>query len=129
MILETPAKAEWTISVRDAHKRYGENVLFCGLDLLISPGRTVRIEGPNGSGKTQFLYALCGLVQFDIGEIIVANGHRAALVRSAYARDEIFRLVPAFPADLSQLSVEEFVHVVSRSLRPYSVAGRSNAAI
>lgn len=126
MTVPTAARTEWTISVRGAHKRYGDNILFRDLDLLVSPGRAVRIDGPNGSGKTQFLYALCGLVPLDLGEITVRNDRETSVSTSAYDRDKIFRFVPALPANLTELSVEEFVHVVSRNLHPYSLARRSH---
>ncbi len=126
MTIANAAGTDWTIAVHRAHKRYGENVLFRNLDLLISPGQALRIEGPNGSGKTQLLYSLCGLVPLDDGEISIAShAGRTAVTNSTYERDRILRFVPALPVDLNQLSVSEYAHVVSRRLRPYSLALRS----
>ena len=38
-----------------------ERVLFSGLDLAVSAGDIVQVEGPNGSGKTTLLRTLTGI--------------------------------------------------------------------
>lgn len=47
----------------------GERVLFESLAFTLGPGALLRIEGPNGSGKTSLLRLLCGLLQPAAGEI------------------------------------------------------------
>lgn len=42
------------------HIRYGDQVVFEGLDFRVSPGQHTLIEGPNGSGKTSLLEMLTG---------------------------------------------------------------------
>ena len=125
---DNPLKPKWEICADGACKRYGENVLFRNLHFCLSPGRAVRIDGWNGSGKTQLLYALCGLVAIDAGRITIKEETTAALLGSPYVRDKICRFIPASPSGLTHLSVGEFFHVVSRSLRPYSLVPRSRAA-
>ncbi|HLU76406.1 MAG TPA: cytochrome c biogenesis heme-transporting ATPase CcmA [Burkholderiales bacterium] len=40
----------------------GERLLFRDLDFALNPGELLRVEGPNGSGKTSLLRMLCGLL-------------------------------------------------------------------
>jgi ATPase subunit of ABC transporter with duplicated ATPase domains len=46
------------IEAKGLSKKYGENVLFKGVDLAIEAGEKVAIVGPNGVGKTTLLRAL-----------------------------------------------------------------------
>ncbi len=47
----------------------GDNRLVCGLGFAAGPGSLVRVAGPNGSGKTTVLRAVCGLTQAESGRI------------------------------------------------------------
>lgn len=47
----------------------GYRDLFAGLDFQLQPGQVLRVEGPNGSGKTSLLRILAGLAQPVEGEI------------------------------------------------------------
>ena len=49
------------VGLRGASLRFGERVLWSGLDLDIAPGEFVAVLGPNGSGKTTLLRVLLGL--------------------------------------------------------------------
>ena len=40
----------------------GERRLFRDLSFTLVPGTLLRVEGPNGSGKTSLLRMLCGLL-------------------------------------------------------------------
>ncbi len=42
------------------HVRYGESVVFEGLDFRVRPGEHTMIRGPNGSGKSSLLEMLTG---------------------------------------------------------------------
>ncbi len=47
----------------------GGRVLFRDLDLAVTAGRMLLVEGPNGSGKTTLLRVLCGLREPEAGEV------------------------------------------------------------
>jgi heme exporter protein A len=57
--------------------------LFSGLSLRLGAGESLRVAGPNGSGKTSLLRILCGLLLPDAGEVysrqMVYLGHAPAV--------------------------------------------------
>jgi heme exporter protein A len=54
---------------RDLHLWRGERALFSGLGFEATAGCCVQVTGPNGSGKTSLLRALCGLLPWDQGSV------------------------------------------------------------
>lgn len=67
----------------------GDRVLFDGLHARAGAGTLLRVNGPNGSGKTSLLRLLCGLMQPTHGEI----RWRAARIRDLaedYSRDLLY---------------------------------------
>lgn len=59
------------------HKRFGQLVAVDGVGFAIAPGETYGLLGPNGAGKTTTVSMLCGLLEPDSGEVVVA-GHRVS---------------------------------------------------
>jgi heme exporter protein A len=47
----------------------GDHRLFSGLNFSLSAGELMQVQGPNGSGKTSLLRALCGFLAPEGGEI------------------------------------------------------------
>ena len=47
----------------------GHRSLFSGINLRVTPGTLVQVQGPNGSGKTSLLRIICGLIVPDSGEV------------------------------------------------------------
>ncbi|MCA9283567.1 MAG: ABC-F family ATP-binding cassette domain-containing protein [Phycisphaerales bacterium] len=64
-----PRVGDSVVFVEGLSKRYGDNVLFEGLDLRIAPGDRIGIIGPNGAGKTTLVRAMLGEVEADEGKI------------------------------------------------------------
>ena len=58
------------IYVKGLKKTFGDNQVLSGIDMHISPGEKVVIEGPSGSGKSTFLRCLNLLEQPTGGPII-----------------------------------------------------------
>ena len=51
------------------NKFFGEKQIFCDLSLELPEAGIVGIYGPSGCGKTTLLFALCGLLKLDSGEV------------------------------------------------------------
>ena len=76
------------ISLRDASKRFGEEVAVEGIDLDVADGEFVVILGPTGAGKTTTLRLIAGLETPDAGEIRI--GGRDVTGEPPAARDLAF---------------------------------------
>jgi ABC-2 type transport system ATP-binding protein len=59
-------------------KAFGEIVAIDGLDLRIAEGSIFGLLGPNGSGKTTCIRALCGLLKPTSGSVRVLDGDARA---------------------------------------------------
>ena len=63
------------LEVEGLAKRYGENVIFEGVELRVAAGEFVAILGESGVGKSTLLNCIAGLDSVDAGRVrIVANG-------------------------------------------------------
>ncbi len=58
------------IQVRDAHKRYGDQILLNGAELSLTDDVKVGFIGRNGAGKSTLLRALLGDEELEQGEVI-----------------------------------------------------------
>ena len=47
----------------------GDSLLFQGLSFSLSPGTALKVEGPNGTGKTSLLRILAGLLRPEAGSV------------------------------------------------------------
>ncbi|MGB7346914.1 MAG: ABC-F family ATP-binding cassette domain-containing protein [Pirellulaceae bacterium] len=58
------------IQVRDAHKRYGDQVLLDAAEVSLTDDVKVGFIGRNGAGKSTFLRAIMGTEELESGEVI-----------------------------------------------------------
>jgi len=54
-------------------KRFGKIIAVDGVTIDVEPGETYGLLGPNGAGKTTTVSMICGLLEPDEGEVVVAG--------------------------------------------------------
>lgn len=61
------------IKVRGLRKRFGQQVIFDGLDLDVYRGEIIGVVGGSGTGKSVLLRCITGLVEPDAGDITIVE--------------------------------------------------------
>jgi putative ABC transport system ATP-binding protein len=74
------------LQVRDLGKRYGDAVVFQGVNLDVSPGEFIAIAGESGVGKSTLLNCLAGLDVADQGSVALRGVDLGGLDEAAQAR-------------------------------------------
>jgi len=59
------------LTIENLTKIYGAKYAVDGLSLNIAPGEICAFIGHNGAGKTTTIKAVCGVIQFNAGEIFI----------------------------------------------------------
>jgi phospholipid/cholesterol/gamma-HCH transport system ATP-binding protein len=67
------------VQLSGVHKRFGDKVIYRGLDLAVKRGETLTVLGPSGVGKSVMLKLLIGLHRADGGRIVVDGNDVGAL--------------------------------------------------
>jgi ATP-binding cassette subfamily F protein 3 len=65
------------VRLQAVSKRYGDNLVFDGLDLQVRRGERIGIIGPNGAGKTTLLKLMAGEVEPDAGTVEIGYNVQA----------------------------------------------------
>ena len=68
-LANAPRLSQTVIEARSAAQRFGERVIFSGLNLIIQPGERLGVVGPNGAGKTPLVRTLIGELAPSAGEV------------------------------------------------------------
>ncbi len=82
---------EVVLRLEGVHKRYGDTVVYSGVDLQIRRGERVAFVGPNGAGKSTLLRIAAGALSIDAGERGLGHNVRVAF----YAQHQLEVLDPA----------------------------------
>ncbi len=78
------------LRLRDVHKRYGETVVYQGIDFLVERGDRIALVGPNGAGKSTLLRIAAGVLAFDAGERVPGHNVEVAF----FAQHQLESLAP-----------------------------------
>lgn len=88
------------IAVVDAVKTIGSDRVLDGVNLRIPAGSIVGLRGPNGSGKTMLMRAICGFIRLD-GGFVEVDGRRIGRDIEFPDRTGLLLERPAYVADKS----------------------------
>ncbi len=84
--IPAPVRAgEVVLRLEGVHKRYGDNVVYQGIDFLLRRGERVALAGPNGAGKSTLLRIAAGALACDAGSRI--PGHNVTV--AFYAQHQL----------------------------------------
>jgi ABC transport system ATP-binding/permease protein len=75
---EPPRSGHTVLMARGISKRFGEQVVLAGVELLLQRGERVVLVGPNGVGKTTLLRILVGELAPDAGERVLGKNTQVA---------------------------------------------------
>ena len=70
------------IDIQHLSKRFGDLELFTDISFSISEGQHVGLIARNGSGKSTLLDILCGLEDYEAGQIVTKRGLRIGYLLS-----------------------------------------------
>ena len=68
-----PRSGEDVVNLRGVHKRYGDRVIYDGLDLLVRRRERCCVLGVNGAGKSTLLKLVTGTTDPDAGSVTVGG--------------------------------------------------------
>jgi len=88
---EPPRSGTEVIRLTDVSKFYGDNVVYRGLNLVLTRGDRVALVGSNGAGKSTMLKILANVLPFEKGER--KTGHN--VVMAYYAQHVLDLLNPS----------------------------------
>ncbi|MCE9526386.1 MAG: ATP-binding cassette domain-containing protein [Planctomycetales bacterium] len=75
------------VSVKDLRIGYRGPPLLDGVSCQIEPGQRIGLLGRNGSGKSTFMRILCGQIQPDEGQVVLAPGTKLSLLPQDVPRE------------------------------------------
>jgi len=112
-VSQLPPLLESVIEVRQATKKYGNDIGIEDVSLDVHKGEVLGLLGPNGSGKTTLLRLMLGLLDFTSGKISIFGRDITAVGRVIRSR------IGYLPGDLAlydQQTVRQYLEFLA-SLR------------
>jgi lipopolysaccharide export system ATP-binding protein len=94
------------LQAKSLQKQYGKRNVVDGVSLSVNSSEVVGLLGPNGAGKTTTFYMIVGLIQVDLGEILLDGEVLTDQVMHRRARSGIGYLAQE-PSVFRRLTVEQ----------------------
>ncbi len=85
---QPPRTGDEVVRARGLVKRYGDHVVYDGIDFDLFRGDKVALVGPNGAGKSTLLKMIAGVLAPDAGSIEYGTG----VTRTYYAQHQLEEL-------------------------------------
>jgi ABC-2 type transport system ATP-binding protein len=121
------AVSEAIVAARGFVKCYGAQTAVAGLDIEIAAGEVFGLIGPDGAGKSSFMKAVAGVLQFDGGELSVFGTPMVSNAAAERIKDRIGLMPQGLGQNLyPDLSIEENVDFFAqlRLVPPAEAAAR-----
>ncbi|HWL83118.1 MAG TPA: ABC-F family ATP-binding cassette domain-containing protein [Roseomonas sp.] len=71
--MPAPRSGEDVVNLRNVHKRYGDRVIYEGLDFLVRRKERCCVLGTNGAGKSTLLKLVTGATEPDEGTVVLGG--------------------------------------------------------
>lgn len=109
--LPAPRSGEDVVNLRRVHKRYGDRVIYDGLDLLVRRRERCCVLGSNGAGKSTLLKLVTGSTEPDEGSVALGGS-----VKMGYFAQHAMELLDG-ERTVFQALEDAFPHAGQGSLR------------
>ncbi len=110
-LAEAPRLSQTVVEAKGLGQRFGDKVIFKGVDLIVQPGERLGLVGANGVGKTTFLRTLLGELPPSSGTLVQGPRNRVAYYDQQ--RTQLDDDATVFDA----VSTEEYVTLGRKKLR------------
>ncbi len=97
------------ITIRGVTKRFGDKKALDNVSFEVDSGNIFAFIGHNGAGKTTLIKAMCGILDFDEGEILI---NKKSIKDDPIACKKIMAYVPDDPALYEDMKAINYINFV-----------------
>ncbi len=97
------------IEIKNVRKKYGEKYALDKVSFDVKEGEIFAFIGHNGAGKTTLIKAMCGILNFDEGKILI---NKKSIQDDPIACKKIMAYVPDDPALYEDMKAIDYINFV-----------------
>ena len=97
------------IEIKNVRKKYGEKYALDKVSFSVKEGEIFAFIGHNGAGKTTLIKAMCGILDFDEGKILI---NKKSIQDDPIACKKIMAYVPDDPALYEDMKAIDYINFV-----------------